>query len=667
MRNKKLKQLFALGMAVTLCLTACGNGEKTPSSSEGKVETASTNGSEQPEEKMYWELLDEVSDTSELPDWTGEQMEINVWVAGGTDYLISEISKDDVVMKEITRVTGVSVNVDRCYGNGGDNIDAKLPRIIATKDYPTLVFGWDIDKQLKDLWENGYLADLTEYYMDGTLDHLLYWLPMEELDGILYTYMRDDEGAYYRIPSISGEKYYQATGYAPIEYDQEYFNKYAAVPVGAGNINTYFAMYIRDDILEALYPDCYTIDELKEIYMKNGGYTADEIFDIGLKSKEDVIKFFYDVQEVVESGNFVGLDGKPVETTYGPNTEKDNWAWMKYLPSLFGIVPNSDYFAVAEKDSSNGLLINRAIDSEPMIEWMKDLNQMVNDNVFVRDSLVDNKATYDEKLLNGHYAIIYGDANNVNIDGSSAGWDYRPVWVDADLTQYYYGFEGMPTRYEFAVFKDAVEEDQMDQLMHFVDYLNSKVGILNLYWGPASAGLFTVDEDGKRTYVNEELKAAMETGVDSSLPWTYGLLNGSMSQSAYSLYPVSGNAWYNPSYISAADRELSINDAERFYTPGILKGYNFTETATKVYADNQVYSLGSKIEGLAQFWGARSGFEAQLKKVLVAADEDAFNRELEVLRDYTEENGFTDEVLKEYNDYFIEFNYDLLKEAGIVD
>jgi len=670
MKNKKIKRLFAMALASVMCLSACGNNQAKPSTntSESKTDVSASVSEtvQEPEVKYYWDMLDEVSDSSELPDWTGEKLEVTIWNAGGSDAVFGTISEDSVVMKEIERVTGITFNADDCFGNGGDTIDAKLPKLVASKDFPTIIYGWDIDKALQDLWENGYLADLTEYYTDGTLDHMLHWLPIEEFDQYVYTHMRDEDGSYYKLPKVDVRDYCVSVGYTPEGFDPAYYSTYGSTPTDQTNIIWTTGLYVRDDILQAMYPDAYSRAELDEIYLENGAFSEEQIFDIGLSSAEEVFDFLYDLQAFLEKEEFVGLDGKPVEVTYGPHTGTDNWGWMFWLPSLTRYFPRSDYFAVAEKNGEDDLIINWAVNSEPTIEFMKSLNKLVNDDVIVKDSLVDNQATFDEKFLNGHYAFTYGN-NASTIDGSSAGWAYRPIWVDGDAYTINYGFGGLSQRYNYAVFKDSVPEDQMDQLMHYFDFMSSEVGTKLTYWGPASAGLFEEDAEGNRSYVDKELEAAMISNTDSKLPWQYGLVNGSMTDKAFDDFLGCGiNANFVPRYVSLSKMERQAKDTLKYYNPGTLPGGSFKENSVKVIADQLVYSLGLSVEGINTFWNARTGYENQVKKVIVAASEAEFDTQLKALRQFAEENGLTEETLKEYNDLFIEKNSDMLKAAGII-
>jgi hypothetical protein len=124
---------------------------------------------------------------------------------------------------------------------------------------------------------------------------------------------------------------------------------------------------------------------------------------------------------------------------------------------------------------------------------------------------------------------------------------------------------------------------------------------------------------------------------------------------------------YKPFYLAMSELDRKAVDAKKYFVPGILEGQSMAENATYVQMTNHVYQTGLSIEGVQQFWDARAGFENQMKKVIVAADDAAFERQYQVLCTYAEENGLTDEVLKEFTEMFLEANEESLKKAGIIN
>ena len=73
----------------------------------------------------------------------------------------------------------------------------------------------------------------------------------------------------------------------------------------------------------------------------------------------------------------------------------------------------------------------------------------------------------------------------------------------------------------------------------------------------------------------------------------------------------------------------------------------------------------SEIPEARRFWQARAGFEDALMKVFVAKDDKEFEKRYNDVIKYAEENGLTDETLKQCNEFYEkdynEFNMDNLK------
>lgn len=660
MKSKRnLARVAALLLAALLCLTAC-SGPIGPSSQ----------GTEYQGPK-YWEMLDSVSDTSELPSWEGETLEVSVWFAAASSTVIGTIPETDVCFKEFERVTGVKFDVDRCFDNGGTNIDAKLPMVIASKDLPTLIMGYDIKKQCIELWEEGYLADLTEYYEDGTLDQVLKYMPFDDAYNYVYTNYADEDGNMFLLPNggtSNTVNVWEAIGYEHEDYDPVYFATYGMSPTNYNGMNSNKAVLVRDDILTALFPDAMTMKEIEEIYLEKGTFTEEQIFDLGMDSPEDFWEMLYDIQELVETGNYVGVDGKPVEVMAGPHTETDNWYWMVNLPNAINGAPDgTEYFISADYNAENeNELLSYAYSSDYYVNWMKQLNKLVCDDVIAQSSLLDSSATFNEKCKNGHYAVLYGGQYYPYGDKNDEGWSYRPIYVDTPYNYSNYGgFSNVQHSDCIGVFEDTLNDAQMDQLMHAINYLHSEVGIKNFYWGPRSAGLFTEDENGNRSYTMPELVDCMITGVDNGYATDYGIYNTSVAVPLYSLRPMGlAQVIYQPKYLSAGTAERIAVDANRYFCPGTLEGHSLADNATILPMTNHIYQSGLDIEGIQQFWDARAGFENQMKKVVAALTDEEFERELQELYTYAEQNGLDEDTLQEFTDKFMEANLDALKEAG---
>ena len=684
MKKSKFIQMIALLLVAIMCLSACSHtgtevatDPQTPASegtnaAEETIEAGETSASEA---KNYWEMFDEVSDTSELPDWPGETLEINIWYAGGTNYTLGTIPEGDVVFKEIERVTGVRINADECFDNGGNSIDAKLPMVIGSGDYPTIIMGHNINNQLEELNDHGYLADLTEYYKDGSLDQITKWLPLEEMDSLVYCRAKDAKGSYYLLPYANNLKQvadlYDATGFDPGEvYDANFFHTHGATPLSAGGCQSDLAIMVRDDILQALYPDINTSEDIKAIRLERDAFTEDEIFDVNLNSTEDFLNFLYDVKELLATGEFTGTDGRPMEVMAGPHTETDNWYWMTYLPALmYGSAADTNYFAVGNYNAqSEDDVLQWAYETDYYKDFMKLLNGLVNDDIISQDSMLDNAATFTEKCMNSHYAVFYG-GNFIPYYKEVTG--YRPIWVNQPVDADVGGFASLDYKTYFGIFKDTLTDEQMDQLIHFINYLNSIVGINNSYYGPATAGLFTVDADGNRVYNDPDVALAMIKNESNGAGYKYGLTDSYLDEQVLILPGAIMGKCLAPSYLASSAEEkvedLPWASVYGRFNPGTLAGKSKTENAKFAEIGCNVYgAIGTQVDGCNQFWAARNGFENLVKKIIVSATEDEYNKRYEDLLVYCEENGLTDETLKQFNELFVETNRSYLQAEGII-
>lgn len=663
MKVRAIVKLLAVTLVLSMCLSACVTTKPVDTTPMATL----------PAGQNYWELLDKVTDTSDLPDWPGQKLDVTVWVAGGSETIFGAISDTNVTFKELERVTGVRFNVEKSFGNGGDSIDAKLPKVIASKNLPTMIYGWNINAQMQELFTRGYLADLTEFYNKGYLDQVQEVTPVDALKGLVWDRIADvNTGAQYQIPVSAMINYYDVAGIQPEWYDPEYYHTWYHWPCYGGGVVGLNCVYIRDDILTELYPDAHSAEELIEIYQERGEFTKEEIFDIPLKSTEDFANLLRDIKELLDEGGFYGIDGRDMEVTYGPCSSEDNWKWMKELPGIIaGFTQNQAYFTYCDMNAtSEDQIVQYAFSSDKYKEYFKLINELVNEDVFSKNSLVENGTTFDEKFLNGHYAVVYGSntagyASEIGKD-YNMDWAYRPVWIDMVSDWSYTCFNGLGTVSTYGIFKDTLSEGQLEQLIHAINYLYSDVGVKNFVWGPRSAGLFTEDAEGNRSYTTEELTQCMGHREDNGENVKYGLINNNVATKTFSTFPYPADRrLQDADYQFAPLREVKDGDIFMFYNPGIFEEYS-NSNVLKADTTMQLYNtLGLQVEGNAKFWKARNGFEQQMKKML-AATPDKFEAEFQALCDYAEEYGLTEETRKEYNDLYVEANRTYFIQYGLI-
>jgi hypothetical protein len=132
--------------------------------------------------KDYWDLLDSVQDSSDLPTWTGKQQKLTVWMAHGTGTSERAKATNDVVAAEIKRVTGIEIDIENSFDNGGNNLETKLSMLAAANDWPSMVY-IDDSTSLKQLAQNDKLYDLSSM-MPQYAPHIT-GIFMEQKDGKL--------------------------------------------------------------------------------------------------------------------------------------------------------------------------------------------------------------------------------------------------------------------------------------------------------------------------------------------------------------------------------------------------------------------------------------------------------------------------------------------------
>lgn len=675
MKNMKwFTRVLALLLVAAMVLAGCG--QKTPDPTNPKDDSTKPTGGASTGDKPYWELLDEVKDTSELPTWTGDKLEITMWVAAGSDAAMGGYNPDSPVWQELERVTGVVFNHEDSYGNGGSSIDGKLPMVIASGELPHIILGYGCEPQLRELFDEGYLLDLTPYYEDGTLDQLTEVLPVEECTPFLYSNYMDEDGRIYAIPAVYSSSEAQIPAVwdaAQLEidgYDREYYNTYAGIPLRASGCHYGDAIYVRDDVLQAIRPGVLTRAEIIDIYLEKGEFTAEQIYDVGLKSVDDFWKLLRDIKAELDANpdKYVDANGDPCEVMQGSFTEGDNWRYsVNMVNHLYNVPANIDYFCFVDYNAeSEDDLLQWAFLSDFYVDHWRTLSQLVREDIISKNSWVDNNAMFNEKLVAAHYLVTYGGLAYPETGGHT----YRPVWVENEHNTYGVGGISSTTfQYPFAIFEESFTEEELEQFLHCINYLNSEAGCNNFLWGPKSAGWFDFDENGERYFVDKDVEEYMmvPASIDGNEdPLWSGLYN--IAGHGCVWWPLGARvAYLQPKYTLADTAERLESDAFKFYCPGTLEGQSKAENAVYVNYAPQVHVWGMQFEYCQQFWAARAGFEDRIKKMIVSETDEAFDKQLAELKAYTEANGLTDENLADFNANWVEANRDTLVAAGLID
>jgi len=565
------------------------------------------------------------SDSSEMPDWKGDKLELTMWYANGSyNSKKNNIAENDVVSPEWERVTGVKFS-DASFDNNGELTDARLSKIIASKQWPHVLWGMPgnnlnalVEEDL--VWE---LTDLIPKYMPNL--HAL----MEKGD---FMRSKRPDGKIYEIdltPPIT---------YAYPDMPAEVVGR-LTTPQGKDS-----AIYVRDDILRMLKPEAYTQDEIVAKYETNNGkFTEEEILNASINSKEEFFQFLRDIKELgVKHGN------REVYPTFA-YAGSDNWGLMTFLAGyLQGFYTNpgsygSSYFTYLDAKTGK---IEYMFDKPFFKEILWEFTQLVQDDVMSEDSLIDNRATFTEKCTNGEYAVLYGSEipSLVTINDGGNGWKYRRVALNIpfDTENFVPMRDSLTGGTRFAFMKTSISAEQLPQILRAFDFTITDVGQKLIQWGPESAGLFTEDADGNRRFKDKALEDAAVYGKSSEPLIKYGLDSKAWPGTAYGV-----NRW-KPIYVYDFVPNIQrLNNT--YYTTA---AYDPMETLQGV-APN-IWQFTAEIPELKKAFDARTDFEKAMTKCLTAKNKEEFEKYYKTFVDKAVRSGYTDEALEKAQQYWEE-------------
>ncbi len=423
-----------------------------------------------------------VSETGELI--LNKDMEITVWVTQGSDYVPPVEATENYVgdwLKEKTRVS-----VKNTYGNGGGQWEGVLARLIAGNNFPELVAcgGGQGPAHFAKIAEAEKIWELTPEMLQKYAPDIWNKVPENmwerikvdgKIYGIPYNFPVDR-----RIdPNISD---------AEIEAAGKIYT----------NVGT--SVWIRDDILKMLYPDALTYDEMLALLQEKGRPIGDEIYDVPLESTEDIIKLMRDIQ---------ALDLKVGSKTVYPfgYAGADCWQPLALFGSqLMGYVGHN--YISSWDTQENKIIIPLLEDTVKQGALLQ--NQMLREKLIDPESLVHTDAQFKEKVTNGQYAMAIisaaGHPPYVNDAIAKAGKEfrYRPIYTKVpSLPDYQVTEQPLSWGDSVGILKTVKEED-LPQILNWMNVQFTDEWDDIMRWGPKEAGLYTENEDGTRTFVNDD-------------------------------------------------------------------------------------------------------------------------------------------------------------------
>ncbi|MBD2847009.1 hypothetical protein IDH44_17565 [Paenibacillus sp. IB182496] len=632
-------------MLVLALLAACSGNEGGDNNATGGVNNgeetnagagASNEGGGGAEGEASATIPVDTRDSSELPDWDGKELSLRVWFNQGTGGSFAGARKytDDLVSDEIARVTGVRLDLENSFDNGGSTTgEVKLGMIAASNDWPDIIINGN---ELNTLADNDKIYDLTEL-IPTYMPNLSAKLPPSVESVWSKPYISRD-GKIYGIPAGI--------------YNSALPQLYEDIdPAKFPQTSPYGYIFVRDDVLKQIYPDAKSQAEIEALYEKNGQFTKDEVLDVPIRSEDEFFEFLYKLNELAVTEN-----NKQVPVMY-LSAGQDNWGLLTTLSGALSgsYSPNGEnnYFTYWDKETGR---IEWRFLQEEFKERVLRFNKLLRDGVASKEAMVDPYNVFTEKLNNGEYLVAYQNTPDNNmLEQAGKPYRYRKVYLDIPFN---YDKYVLPTNFpdtgsRIYIVKDAVSEEDLPQVLRWLDYQLSDAGEKLWYWGPADAGLFTEDADGQRSYTDPELEAQLAYGEAGKKAQEYGLWvndNSSDDRIHTGLITFMPKGRFDP---------LNWYPHEKFSPKNATTNFDMARVGTYETNDTNTarfYSQFGLVPEAQEVWKKRANFEDALTKTLVAKDDAEFERLWTAFLTSAENDGFNEAMRQKIDEAFREAN-----------
>lgn len=435
-----------------------------------------------------------------------EQLELVVWNTQGTDATANAVIEEDIVTKWLEEKT--LVKIDNLYGNGGGQWDAQLSKLVTGNNLPDIVYcgagqGPAHFKKLKQL---GKLWDLTPEIIKEYAPDLWERTPQEYWDA-----MTDNDGKILGIPfqiPVSAQANPNMT-----EQELEFVEYIKRFPTDV-KYSEDATLLVRDDILQKIYPDAMSYEDILALVEEKQAPIGDYLLDVPIKSTEEFIQFL----EKVQALNLTE-DGKTVYPVGFAGA--DNWSSLaEFGADLCGY--KTHYYTGTWNWETERIEIPLAGDL--IKNSAKTINGLIHRDIISKESLVDTTTRFQEKVSNGLYAVVNegylgmdADTFNNQLKQQGKTFRYRPFMTQVPAQKGYKAFKEQATWGESLGILNTLTEDEMHQVLNWINVQYTDECEQVRYWGPAEAGLYIENEDGTRSFKDEKLQKYFVEGDKSAI------------------------------------------------------------------------------------------------------------------------------------------------------
>ncbi len=537
-----------------------------------------------------------------------EELEITVWQTQGTDFT-SKVQENSVVKKWLEDTT--KVKIKNAYGNDGGQWDAKLTKLVAGNNLPEIVAcgAYQGPAHFSKLNQLGQVWELTPEMLKKYAPNVWARVPEKYWEGIKV----DGKilGIPYAATEISEKTHPNAT-----EKELETIRTLYKTPYNDVTIAGINTLWVRDDILNMIYPETMSYEEVLKLLEEKGEPIGEELLDTPIYTTQDYIDFMYKIKELnlKEGGKTV----YPFGYSGG-----DNWSALAWLGAdMYGYKGHN--YTGSWNDVEKKIEI--PLVGDVIREAAKTQNQMLADKVIDPESMAHTSGQAKEKILNGLYAIApidgVGTASEINksLEMQGKKFRYRPLYTQVERLEQYGAYEEDQMWMSSLCILKTASENELYQILNWIDVQFSDEYESVKYWGPEDAGLYEEDENGIRRFKDERFTKYFIEGDTSVLKEEETLGLAGSPGTVGGLFAVSaaqGSRW---------DPKVHQNYIK--YTPMPRSGFKFKDDSehvksVKLYPPCQGWSsVYADIPEVVTFWAEREQWENMFKVAMAAPTKD---------------------------------------------
>lgn len=546
-------------MVVTL-FTSCG-GSKDESVKPKESSTPSSESAESQVEQKY------------VPT---KVISPKAWFTWADTFAPPKRPTQDVVGAEIERLTKVHFPLENIIANNGVTGPERFNMFLATDTLPEIIYAQVSSSMdiINRLIEADKVWDLSEYLPKyGT--NILKRVRKETWD----CWKRN--GKIYGIPGDFETNLIFEPNMTDLAKEQ-----IAAKPGP-------WLMIARDDLLKKIYPETKTVEELKAILQQKGELTWDDL-KTPINTPEDLLDYLRKVKAL-----HVKTQGKEV-------IPLDMWTegwWIAPFAEAYGFV-NSGSGGVTWSEETNS--VYWAPSTPEYREYLYWLHIAYKEGLMDPETFIMTTEQRNAKINMGLYAITHNwqDINGINANIAKNG-DKFAYRVIKGMTKKINGDPQYklidPRGGNFLMISKKVPEEEMIQILNWIDFMYSYEGEELMAWGPESAGLWEI-VNGVKRFKDEALMQNAMYGVETEKDLTYyGLAGGpvnfyelgrftylhtnSRGVAAYHKIPVKVDNVYGAQYAKFWSEMFKVEQK----TSPMFMFYDQVPDITKLTSENGLY------------------------------------------------------------------------------